>query len=825
MYAYILLPLSLQEEYLYKIPKHLLKEAKIGMRCLVQFGSKHFYVGIICKLSDNIPPSSQINSIKEILSIPDKDPIVSHEEILFWEWIALYYMCTTGDVLRAALPSSLIPESNTIVHFHPEILSEDILFSPKEALFLDKCNFINQKKTPLKKLFNNTSFHNKFQLFNSLLQKGAFSIDEGIKNMEKQIGTAYFCFDKQWQDEERIETLLNGKLRRQNARLKLVEQLLFLQEEKGGDFKTLISEKELNPNGEAAKKAIIRLLLKDKILTKEFLQTPISSFSANPSYISTAYPLKENSPNYFIAKNYIEELTTIGEQIKTFLHKGKRVLLLLPKSTGLEGEVDILKSQLGLTNEPIFLYTSNISLKEKQALRYRMIENNEPLLIIGSRTASFIPSNNLGLIIIAEEQDPFYKQDDPAPRYNARNTLIYRALQLKIPILLTSVTPSLESFYNIHIDKKYNLIEAKKSNSFAKISLVDIEKEIQIKRQKYGNIISYPIKEKLSKNIQNGEKAIILSARRGFSPILYCKSCDNSLKCSQCNISLTLHKNTNTLVCHYCGEKLYIPSQCPFCKKTILQDDSLSSLKAIGFGTERIEEELKELFPQIDIIRIDADTIKSKKDRINTRKKILANNSNSFFVGTQQIVHFSPLENIKTIAITEIDRMLSSSNFRSDEEVFSMIYQLAVKYPNAEILIQTRDCEKPLLEYLSSKIEQGFENYYQALLVQREFTQFPPYTRIIEVYIKSQKESDVVFLAMLLSKKFKENPSLFENVSTPIKPYPDKVRMLFIRHIILRVHPSASLYETRLFIKQTVAKTQTQSIEARRSKIFFNTDI
>lgn len=821
MYANILLPLSLAEHYLYEIPDALVGSAAVGMRCLVQFGPKRFYVGIIASLQEDSLGIDK-EKIKSILSLPDDHPIVSPEELISWQWTANYYLATIGDVLCAALPLTLIPESETSVYLHYDRL-DDLELSEEEALLIERIPLIKGNKLNFDALLSYIGKGCKLRSFDTLLDKGFFSIEEEINRVQKKIGARFLALSNDYCTEEALLQLENT-LRKQPARLRLFHRFLELQAEDEEGIEAFVSEEKLI-SGDAARKNVLRLMLRSGIFREIYLQKKTPQYR-NKRPLEEVSPLSRVQPTLFIAPDYSEELLFIGRQIRATIAQGKRVLLLLPQSNGLEGDAEILRQQLHLADEPIYLYTSNLSNRERAALRYRMFESDQPMLIVGSRTASFIPSNHLGLIIVAEEQDPFYKQQEPAPRYNARDLLIFRASQLGIPILLTSVTPSLESLYNVQ-QGKYVLIDNSRKMPVAPLSCIDMEYERSTKRLKYGSLLSLPLREELTKTLARGEKVIVLSSRRGFAPVMYCKRCNNSIRCSYCDVSLTYHSQTNRLVCHYCGYTIVPPTQCPKCND-LGNLAASETLEVRGFGTERIEDELRALFPHKSIVRIDADTLRGKGRKERMRQN-LADGVGDIFVGTQQLVHFAPLEGIRLIAVTQLDQMLAIANFRTDEQIFNLLYQLAVKYPQAHLWVQTNDPKRPILtvfheeekEHCASTIPQRYSSF---LMKERQLTLFPPYIRLINVIVKSVKESDVIEVAQSIFSRLSPISDCFSYVSAPITPYVSRIRLQYIRYIALRVAPQSSSKSVRYTLKKTLEEVRKELLSARRSRIIFDVD-
>ncbi|MBB6275951.1 replication restart helicase PriA [Porphyromonas circumdentaria] len=821
MFAHVLLPLNLEDSYLYSVPVEIANEVAVGMRCVVQFGAKRFYVGIIASLTED-NSEAKGKKIKPLISLPDKTPIVTQEEIDFWLWAAHYYMATPGDFLRASLPTTLIPESETIVYIHLD--KAEVQLPPDEALVVETLRRLYKNKIRFDLLLSNIIGTRKMKLFEALLERGILSVEEDIHKASNRIGTRCVGFTPAYRTEDAIVTLIDN-LHRKPARLRLIQRLITLQEEENLSFGGLVPEKKLTLDKPSTQQ-LLRCLLADGILEIVY-QTEPSSEKHRETSTSLEVNLPVDKPTLYIASDYKEEMHYLGQHIRWIIASGKRVLLLLPQSTILDKASGSIQRELSLYNIPICLYTSTLSMRERAALRYRMMGTDDPLLIVGSRTASLLPAHLLGLVIVAEEQDTFYKQQEPAPRYHARDLLIARAQKLGIPILLSSVTPSAESCYNV-AQGKYHCINATHPVRRASIEAIDLQYERSTKRLAYGKLFTLPLREAIEQRLQRGERTIILSALRGFAPYVFCNRCHESLKCIHCSVSLTYHKRRNVLVCHYCGYTISFPSECPKCSSV---GDFASSeiLELKGFGSERIEDELATLYPDVPITRIDVDTFRSKEQKQSLREN-LEEAASSIYVGTQMLMHFPPIKGVTLIGVTQLDRMLSISNFRTDENVFNLLYQLSVKYPDARVLLQTSDPERPLLTLLQQeKIQDnGYTSshalFMEQLLEERCLTNFPPFVRLITIIVKATEEQDAALVVRQLSSSLQSYSSYFSAVSMPMKPYVSRVRLQYIRQITLRLQAKVSSYAIRSILRERINALRENSLEARRVRILFDVD-
>ncbi len=820
MFAHILLPLHLADSYLYKVPVELSEEVAVGMRCVVQFGTKRFYVGIIASLTDH-DDDARGKKIKPILSLPDKKPIVTPEEIELWRWAAHYYMAMPGDFLRAALPSTLLPESETIVYIHWD--KTDVSLSLEEAEAVERLRCLHVKKMRFDLLLSTVIGARRMKVFNSLVEKGIFSAEEDIHRASHTLGVRSVGFTAFYRTEEAIAALLDS-LRRKPARLRLLHQLLSLQDAKNLSFDGVIPEKELTQGNPSVQQAL-RHLISDNILEIVYRSPLVASQKTNETELSTEL-LPSDKPTLYIAPDYQRELQYIGRSIRSVIKQGKRALLLLPQSTVLEGALERLQEELGLPDVTTCLYTGTLSDRERAALRCRLMETEEPMLIVGSRIASLLPARQWGIIVVAEEQDAFYKQQDPTPRYHARDLLVARAQKLSIPMLLSSVTPSAESYYNA-TQGKYHCVDDGRDVPQATIETINLQYERATQRLRYGQLFTHPLQISLAQTLKNGGKAIILSAQRGFAPYVFCNKCNETIKCIHCSVSLTYHQSRRALVCHYCGYSMPFPRQCPKCSHF---DDFATSetMELKGFGSERMEVYLAELFPDVVITRIDADTFRGKERKKKLRQE-LEEASSSIYIGTQMLMQFAPIEGVALVGITQLDQMLSISNFRTDEFVFDLLYRLAISYPKATVLIQTSDPDRPLLQYLrkGEGRTQGtlaYKSFMEKILEERCWTHFPPFVRLINVVVKAKEEADAQQTALYLSDALRQYTSLFVSVSAPMKPYVARVRLQYVRQVTLRLEAKASSSAVRRTIRETFTNLTHRFSEVRKSKVLFDVD-
>lgn len=806
MYAQVIIPLNLDAEFTYRVPDALQEEIQVGKRCVVSFGKKRFYVGIVASLSTEEPPQVATYNIKSLLSIIDAAPLVTKEEISMWQWAASYYITSLGSMLSASLPSSLIPQSNTevYIHFDRAVENEQITSEEYQALATIKHYSGSKEKMTFDKLMQLLPAHHKFKLFSSLVDKELLDVEEKLHPFSKPLGTAHISLSSTYQTEEAIEQLLETYKRRKSQTALLIKLLSLLDATSEG-YQGAIAEATLVGN-DGNRKNILRKLIEASIVERQWIT--ITDKNTPLLYRKKQLPnLSTSIPNYYKAYTFEEEWDRIGVYCSHYLSQEKNVLLLFPQSSSLEATPHYFCELLKLpSSTPLSLYTGTQTDRERSRIRQALLNDQTPQLIVASRIGALLPMEPISLVIIAEEQDSNYKQSDPAPRFHARDLLIYRTLTLRIPILLTSVTPSLEAHYNLS-QGKYSLLPSHTKQStvqLASCSIVDVDYERSTQRLKYAQLLSMSLIESIEKTIEEGGKVLVMSSRRGYAPYVVCKKCSKSIRCPHCDVSLTYYQHVAKLTCHYCGYTLDMPPACPHCAA------SPSLLQIRGYGSERIEEELQTLFPQTSILRIDAETTAGKAKRKAIRHKLESHNS-QLYVGTQMLSRLEPIEGIRLIVVPQLDQMLAIPDFRTDEQIFALLYGMAIKYPMAQILLQAKIPSRPIIENLlnASIDEDIIETTASQLLDERQFLGFPPYERLIYLTLKHPEERVAQYAAELCKQLF-DTIECFREVSVPIIPYISRIRLQYIRQITLKVRSGYSSQQVRKSLLSAISYIKKQ---------------
>ena len=630
-YIDVILPLPLRASFTYQVPDIWESEIRVGMRVIVPFGKKKLYTAIVYII--HTQPPTLPYEIKEIAGILDANPILRYPQLRFWEWISSYYMACMGDVFQAAVPAGMKIESETTVCINPEFEAETAL-APKEQEILDVLS--DGKATTVDALSKLLSFSNILPVLKNLLDKNAVEINEELTEKVRAKTEIYIRIQPEYNSEEKLRDLFD-ELKRAKKQLDLLMSYIDLSKMLIPSRFTEVSKKSLLEKS-GASAAVLNGMLEKNIF--ECYKKEVSRFSDYSADTREIHPLNEfqqvalrETELKFLEKPVVllHGVTSSGKTeiyihlIKKTISEGNQVLYLVPEIALTTQLTSRLKRVFG---DRLGVYHSRFSDAERVEIWNNVLNDKSYDIIIGVRSSIFLPFRKLGLIIIDEEHESSYKQYDPAPRYNARNAAIMLGTMHGAKTLLGTATPSIESYHNA-LNGKYGLVEIAQRHNDMKLPdfmIVDT-KEAYHKKQMNGHF-SDTLIAKMSKALENREQIILFQNRRGYAPYIECKQCAHVPKCKNCDVSLTVHKAFNILSCHYCGYTEPIPAICPACKTP--------GLGTKGFGTEKIEDEIKIQFPDARIARMDYDTTRSKKayERIITdfeQQKI------DILIGTQMV--------------------------------------------------------------------------------------------------------------------------------------------------------------------------------------------
>ena len=787
MYAEVLLPLALPRTYTYEVPAILQKAIAIGKRVEVQFGSRRIYSGIVKNIHTTAP---QISKMKELLSVIDEMPIIQTSQFKFWKWLADYYCCYEGEVMNAALPSGFKLESESKVCFNYSFGTDfsaldDDEYIVAEALTVKSELDINE----IQQLLNKKSVR---KIINSLIAKKVIWLKEEMIQKYKPRTENFIQLHDVFKEEEQLNGLFEG-LKRAPAQEKLL--LAYLHLVRSGDKHQLIKRAELLKKSEATD-ATLKGLINKGIFVQKQLEVDRINDLENINNSSLELSEQQTIAVEKIKSDFKEKDVVLLHGItgsgKTALYiklaeeiisQGKQVVYLVPEIALTSQLVNRLRKFFG---EKLGVYHSKFNPQERVEIWNKLLLNRYDI-IIGARSALFLPYSKLGLVIVDEEHDSSYKQYDPAPRYHARDASIYLAHIHGAKTILGSATPSLESYYNAK-SEKYSLVELKEQFSqqpLSEIIPVNIKKEIR--EQKMQLHFTSVLMTEIKKTLEKEEQIILFQNRRGYSPYLKCRTCEWVPQCPNCDVHLTFHKHKNELCCHYCGFKRNPVSKCDACGSTAIQ--------VVGFGTEKIEDDLKTFFPEAKIGRMDADNIRTRAghDKIigDFEEKKL-----QVLVGTQMVAKGLDFDHVSLVGVMNADQLLMFPDFRSAERAYQMIAQVSGRAGRkniaGKVIVQTEQPDHYVIQYVQQR---DFLGFYQNELIHRQRFGYPPFTRLIKLSFKHKEQHKAQSAAIAMAKAL--HPILEHRLLGPAEPYIKRIKNQFIIELMLK------LEKNQLLIKKT----------------------
>ncbi|MGG8494787.1 replication restart helicase PriA [Tenacibaculum sp. TC6] len=779
-----MLPIPLQKTFTYTVTEAEATFLKKGMRVAVPFGKSKIYTALVFAIHQTPPDLYEAKDIHQIL---DEHPIVNEQQLKHWEWIAGYYMCSLGDVFRAALPSAFLLESETVIYKN-EVFIADVELSDEAFLIVEALQYHSQ--LTIHQVSDILDKKKVLPIIDELLQKNAVYIKEEIYETYKPKLVKYIRLSAKYSSEESLQVLLDELTRSKKQR----EAILHYFQLAGN--KKPIKVKDLEDRA-AVSSAVIKALVDKEIFEFYYVQTDRVSFGGTTNNIKALNEHQEQAYNEIKTSFEKYEVTLLHgvtgsgkteiyvKLIKEVLATGKQVLFLLPEIALTTQIITRLQNYFG---NQISVFHSKYSMNERVEVWNNVIENKpKAQIILGARSSLFLPFSNLGMIVVDEEHESSYKQYDPAPRYNARDAAVVLAYQHKAKLLLGSATPSIESYYNA-MQQKYGFVALQRrfgNIQLPKIELIDIKEKYRKKEMK--GHFSDRLLQMITEALNEKEQVILFQNRRGYSPVVECTTCGTSPQCPNCDVSLTYHKFRKELKCHYCHYQRAMPHSCGACGS--------STLDTKGFGTEQIELELKELFPEHSIGRMDLDTTRGK---YGYQKIIGAFEAQEIdiLVGTQMLSKGLDFENVSLVGILNADSMLNFPDFRAHERAYQLMVQVSGRAGRSKkqgnVVIQTYNPYHQILQQVSAN---QYTEMYKEQLQDRWQFHYPPYYRIIRITLKhkdyTRVDTGIHWLAKALQNSFGEH------VMGPTEPSVSRIRNQYIKNLTLKIPPKQSLGKTK----------------------------
>ena len=815
-YVDVILPLPLPKYFTYSLPDECAEEVEIGCRVIVPFGRKKFYTAIVRNVHYCAPTEYEVKDISALL---DASPILLPVQFKFWEWIADYYLCTQGDVYKAALPSGLKLESETIVEYNPDF-EADAPLPEREQRILDLLAVDTQQSVT--KLEKDSGIKNILTAIKSLLDKEAIFVKEELKRTYKPKTETRVRLTEAASNERRLHFFFDELQRRAPKQLDLLMKYIEFSGCLGKTPKE-VTKKELLQRASATP-AVFNGLVERGVF--EVYQQEVGRL--NTTLTKATFPLNplnehqqrahDDIAESFQTKNVclLHGVTSSGKTeiyihlIEETIRQGKQVLYLLPEIALTTQITERLQRVFGAR---LGIYHSKFPDAERVEIWQKQLSDGGYDIILGVRSSVFLPFRNLGLIIVDEEHENTYKQQDPAPRYHARNAAIVLAALYGAKTLLGTATPSIETWYNA-MSGKYGLVELKeryKEIQLPEIIPVDI-KELQRKKRMNGPF-SPLLLQYIREALEQKEQVILFQNRRGFAPMIECYTCGWVPKCKNCDVSLTYHKGLNQLTCHYCGCTYQMPCICPACEG--------ADLRNRGFGTEKIEGDIKLLFSEATVARMDLDTTRTRA----AYERIIADfeqGKTDILIGTQMVSKGLDFDHVSVVGILNADTMLNYPDFRAYERAFQLMAQVAGragrKNKRGRVVLQTKSIDHLIIPQV---IANDYEGMVDGQLAERQMFHYPPYYRLVYVYLKNRNETLLDLMAQTMAGKLRA--ILGNRVLGPDKPPVARVQTLFIRKIVVKIETKAPMARVRELLIQ-VQKEMVMEDRFKSLIVYYDVD-
>lgn len=835
LYVTLILPLALREAYHYSVDELTLSaypkpEALIGCRAVVSFGRKAFNTGIIDSICDKLPEGIAPENIKPISYLLDEAPLVPPEQLQLWHWVADYYLCHIGQVLRTAMPGALLPESQTRLFLNENFCSEQAL-SELEYRILDTLRSAGAEGMKIELL--RTRLGERInRAYTRLVELGAIYSEERVISRYRPRLKTYIELAPDYRSEEGIARAFE-----QLKRAKRQQDILT-------DFLRMLTEAELPLSGSIARERLSRGDSQRSTLIKKIAERGIWHLEERresrilPPRATRYYP-NEDAPttptelpqgvSYVDSSDLEAKEILILQLVRYHTERGEQVLLLSPSAHDAPSAEPYLRSLSEASRGRLYYYHPQTSEAKRTELYKHLAESEEPCLVIGTRTSVFLPMKRLALIIVEEEQEYMYKQQFVPPYFHARDVALYLGANRGIRVLMTSSSPSAETLFNVLRGKYHRLpLGGSQPVQLPPIQCIDIAQERRRRQMPPGTSISAPLHRAIEQVLHRGQRVLLLQNRRGYAPYTLCRACGEGIKCPHCDLSLSYYASERLLRCHYCDYISPLPSACPHCASTQVEErgQTKPALALLGYGVERVAEEVEEHYPEASVLRIDSDSLQSAKARLALHERLGAGDAD-IIVGTQLIKGQPLFENIGLIALVHLDAMLSFPDFRSSERAYQVLYQLMLRatrsqsQPPTQVIIQTSKPEQPFIARLR---EQDYLGFIKAELSERQMMHFPPFVRLSSIRFKGFDEALTEEIAQAFSLHLGQLLPKHA-ISHAHKPTIGRIDGQYIREVICR-RPFQEPYREEREAMRSVETmlAQRHSHAYKRVQIHYNID-
>ncbi len=752
-YVDVIVPLPLEGTFTYSVPYNLAERVRFGVRVAVTFGASKVHTAIVVRAHQDKPAFN----VKDIVDVIDDQPMLLEQQYQLWQWLSAYYMAPLGDVYNAALPAGLKVEEN---------------YKPRTETYVDLCEPLRNEQSLNVALDLLKRAHNQREALMHFLRISHWETIEGTQTAEPVVDITR-------------EELMNVSHCSYAVIKSLVERkILFTYEREVGRLNDhgeehLENVKRLNEAQQEAYNQIVFQFLKKNVV----LLHGVTSSGKTEIYIHL---------------------------IKKALEEKKQVLYLLPE---IALTVQITSRLRHVFGDKLGIYHSKYSDAERVEIWKKQLSHHPYEVVLGARSAVFLPFQRLGLVIIDEEHETSFKQQDPSPRYHARSAAIVLARMYGAKTLLGTATPSVESYYNA-CQGKYGLVTLTsryKDIKLPEIRVVDT-KDLQRRKMMTGPF-SPPLIAAVNEALKSGQQVILFQNRRGFAPMIECRTCGWVPKCTNCDVSLTMHKSMNLLTCHYCGYTYRIPAVCPACGGT--------DLRGRGYGTEKVEEYVGQLFPEARVARMDLDTTRTR----NAYERIIDDFSSgrtNLLIGTQMVSKGLDFDRVSVVGILNADAMLNYPDFRAYEHAFMMMAQVSGragrKGQRGKVFLQTKNKELPIIRQV---VENDYQGFYEALLEERRLFSYPPFHRLVYVFLRHRHDEVVESAGIEMGSRLRQG--LGDRILGPDKPSIARVKNLHIRKIVIKLENGIDQKAVRLYLR-TVQQQLLQDKRYAALQVYYDVD-
>ena len=774
----VILPIAVPKPYTYFVPEQLLDEVQFGIRVEVQFGKSKLYAALVINIGLEAPEEYEP---KAILGVIDATPIATPTQIRLWTWMAKYYCCTLGEVMHAAMPANLKISSETRLIISPLFDGNYQDLNDKEYLIAEALSIQEEISIEdVRKILDQKTVYN---LIKSLLEKRIVYLKEDLKERYKPKKVSCVRLQEPYASQSELMEEAFDKLSRSERQAEAL--LAYIQLSRKQEFvrkQEIYTLAKVNSSiiNAMVKKGIFEVYDKEVSRLGSYEEETVDAFTLTDQQERALSEIKEAFEDKEVV--LLHGVTGSGktrvyvELMQEIIDQGKQVLYLLPEIALTAQIIHRLQKIFG---DQIAIYHSRLNNNERVEM-WNAVFNGKPI-VLGARSALFLPFKDLGLVVVDEEHDPSYKQNDPNPRYNGRDTAIYQAHLFGAKTLLGTATPSIESYHNARQQKYGLVVMPERFGGLQLPEVVLIDAKDALKKQQLHNHFTKTLLDELKAALERGEQAILFQNRRGYAPTYRCNSCGWHSECINCDVSLTYHKFHNNLKCHYCGYQSKLPEVCPACGN--------HQLTLMGFGTEKIEDELKIYLPEAKIGRMDFDTVRSK----NAHARIINDFEEKridILVGTQMVTKGLDFENVGIVGVLSADQLLQFPDFRSGERAFQLMVQVSGragrKHNRGKVLIQAFNMSSPVLKEV---LDNDFQGFYARELQERHAFKYPPFKRLIKISLKHKKPAVLNDGTKLFAHELRKKVG--DWMIGPAIPYISRVRGYYILDILIKLDRDA----------------------------------